>query len=58
MAQADGMMSATGMLNMAKPAIQSAVAELTEQIYAMQDQALNMYAEFDINLQEEGYEAG
>ena len=57
MAQADGMMSATGMLNMAKPAIQSAVAELTEQIYAMQDQALNMYAEFDINLQEEDYEA-
>ncbi len=57
MAQANEMMSASNMVGMATQGIQTAMAEITEQMYALQDEAVNAYAYFDYNIQEENYEA-
>ncbi len=57
MAQADEMMSFSNMLGMAEQGIQSAIAGLADQVYAMQDEALNAYANFDRSLQELDFEA-
>ena len=57
MAKANEMMSMSNVLGMAEQGIQSAISGLADQVYLMQDEALNAYANFDRSLQEFDFEA-